>query len=303
MLRTLLTTLAGGALVAAACTCALGSTDNLELRARVSIGRLVAGDGPGQPVESESGFETKPKSVARAMLLSALLPGMGQIYADGTRGYVTGAAFATVDVFSIWQYFSNNGKGDDRKGDYERWAKQYYSRTKFNDYVEDTIAVFSGAEEFSFCQPGPTKDPEECQRQIEEVFPLSKESGATYYEQIGTDDRYIFGWKDWAGGPNHEELWIDWDPYSPLPEGIRNIGSAKRDEYRRMRQEADDFFSKADRYAWIMVIGRVVSMIDAAILVKLRSKDLVGLGGNPRLTFNASLSGDPRLRVGVKVRF
>ena len=66
---------------------------------------------------------------------------------------------------------------------------------------------------------------------------------------------------------------------------------------------ADDYYGKADRFAWIMVIGRVVSMVDAAILVKLRNRDLTGFGTNPRLTFNAKLSGDPNFKVALKMRF
>ena len=70
-----------------------------------------------------------------------------------------------------------------------------------------------------------------------------------------------------------------------------------------MREEADDFYEKADRYAWIMVIGRVVSMVDAAILVKLRNRDLAGIGSNPRLTFKVNMHGSPDIKVGLKMRF
>jgi hypothetical protein len=70
-----------------------------------------------------------------------------------------------------------------------------------------------------------------------------------------------------------------------------------------MRKDADDYYSKADNFAWIMVIGRVVSMVDAAILVKLRNADLAGLGSNPRLTFDAKLSGNPNFKVALKMRF
>jgi hypothetical protein len=70
-----------------------------------------------------------------------------------------------------------------------------------------------------------------------------------------------------------------------------------------MKSEADDYYGNADRYAWVMVIGRVVSMIDAAILVKLRNRDLAAVGDNPRLTFKAGFKGGPNFKVGLKMRF
>jgi hypothetical protein len=44
-------------------------------------------------------------------------------------------------------------------------------------------------------------------------------------------------------------------------------------------------------------------MIDAAILVKLRNRDLASLGDNPKLTFKAGLNGGPNFKVGLKMRF
>jgi hypothetical protein len=280
-----------------------GTPENLDLRAMASIGSLQAGDEPEMPVESGTVVHGQ-KSVTRAMLLSALLPGLGQIYASGTRGYVTGGFMAATDIFSMWNYFDNNGKGDDKRRDYESFGKQHYERDRFNEYVRDTVVVYSGSSAFGFCEEGETHDEEECLRQINEVFPLSGVDDGTFFEQIDLDDRYVFGWDDWDpyGTVNHEQLWIDWNPYGDLPDGIP-ASSSNRDTFRNMREEADDFYEKADRYAWIMVIGRVVSMVDAAILVKLRNRDLAGIGSNPRLTFRVSMHGNPDIKVGLKMRF
>jgi hypothetical protein len=52
-----------------------------------------------------------------------------------------------------------------------------------------------------------------------------------------------------------------------------------------------------------MVIGRVVSIVDSAILVKLRNRDLAGFGGNPRLCFSVNPIGKLDMKLGLKVRF
>jgi hypothetical protein len=303
--RGLLIWLAVVVTVTAAAPAGVCSQDgDFDLRARLSIRKMRFDDESIPPPTGGAPAPVGEKSVARAMLLSALLPGLGEIYAGGRRGLVTGAGLAALDAFSWWQYFDNNGKGDDEKDSYERFAAVHYSRDRFYGYVADTIAVFSGSDDLGFCQPGAIYDSVECRAQIDRVFPLSPENGGTFHEQIDVDDRYIFGWLDWNQDPPRDQadLWVDWDPYSAIPEDIPT-SSANRKIYRGMRDKSDDYYGKADTYAWIMVINRVVSMIDAAIMVKLRNRDLAALGDNPRLTFKAKLRGKPSFRVGVKVRF
>jgi hypothetical protein len=277
---------------------------DLRLIARRCIGRITDDGGSEEDLTPAAPADYGEKSVARAMLLSAAIPGLGQIYAGGKRGYVVGGTMAAVDAFSVWQYFSNNGKGDDKKGDYELWADKHYKRDRFYEYVCDTVVVYSGYEAFSVCADPARCQNAECKDAVDEAFPLSKQSDGLFYEQIGVEDKYVFGWDDWDpyGRENHEDLWLGWVPSEPLPEGIPDA-SKNRDIYNGMRKDADDYYSSADRFAWIMVVGRVVSMVDAAILVKLRNRDLAGFGSNPRLTFDASLRGDPNFKVALKMRF
>lgn len=278
--------------------------DDFDLMVRSSIGGITSDEGPDSPVGIDAAVTVGRKSVARAMLLSAVLPGLGQMYAGGRRGYAVGGTMAAVDVLSAWMYFDNNKKGDDRKTDYQAFARDHYSRDRFEKYVRDTIVALSPDDVFEPCTDPGGYDSSACWTAIHNVFPLSDRDDAAYYEQIGDEYRYVFGWDDWYSGrtPSHVDVWIDWDPYSAFPTGIPTT-SVNRDTYRGMKSEADDFYGKADRYAWVMVIGRVVSMIDAAILVKLRNKDLAAIGDNPTLAFKAGLSGGPNFRVGLKMRF
>lgn len=278
--------------------------NTFRLTARRLVDRVTDGTSSEETLVSSPQAAYSEKSVAGAMLLSAAVPGLGQIYAGGTRGYVVGGAMLAVDALALSQYFSNNGKGDDLKDDYQAFATEHYGRERFYEYVRDTVAVYSGYEGFSSCTVPGEYDSSACWNAIHEAFPLSGSDDALFYEQIGVDQNYVFGWDDWDpyNISNHEDLWYGWTPSSPLPNGIPR-SSSNRDRYNSMRNDADDYYSKADKFAWIMVIGRVVSMVDAAILVKLRNSDLAGLGSNPRLTFDAKLSGDPSFKVALKMRF
>lgn len=283
-----------------------GEIDDFRINARMCLGRVTDGAEAEETLTSAAPTGYSQKSVAGAMLLSAAVPGLGQIYAGGTRGYVVGGTMLAVDAIALSQYFSNNSKGDDAKDDYERFAASHYERDRFYDYVRDTVVVYSANEDFNSCTVPGEYDSSECWGAIDDAFPLSNADDALYYEQIGVDNNYVFGWDDWnpydTGNPNHEDLWYGWRPSQPFPNGIPT-SSANKDKYNDMRKDADDYYSKADNFAWIMVIGRVVSMVDAAILVKLRNADLAGLGSNPRLTFDAKLSGNPNFKVALKMRF
>jgi hypothetical protein len=278
--------------------------DDFKLMVKTSIGRISSADQPVPPVTIGVPGPSDRKSVARAMILSAVLPGLGQMYAGGTRGYAVGGTMAAVDVFSAWQYYYNNKEGDERKTKYKDFARDHYDRDRFRDYVRDTVVVFSRSDVFDDCMEPGSYDSPECSTSIHNIFPLSDRDDAAYYEQIGDEDRFLFGWDDWNPyvQPDHEDYWIDWYPYGSLPSGIPRT-SKYRDDYSEMKEDADDFYGKADVYAWVMVVNRVVSMVDAAILVKLRNRDLAAIGDNPRLTFKAGLDGGPNFRVGLKMRF
>jgi hypothetical protein len=300
VVRILAISMAFAALAAACGNC--GTGDDFHVMVRSSIGGISSDEGPGSPLDLDSPATMGRKSVARAMLLSAVLPGLGQIYAGGRRGYVVGGTMAAVDVMSAWMYFDNNRKGDDRKTEYQDFARDHYSRNRFEKYVRDTVVALSPSDVFESCTD--PYDSSACWTAIHNVFPLSDRHDAAYYEQIGDEYRYVFGWDDWypERTPSHADVWIDWDPYSALPDGVPAT-SANREIYKDMKAGADDFYGKADRYAWVMVIGRVVSMIDAAILVKLRNRDLASIGDNPRLTFKAGLGASPNFKVGLRMRF
>jgi hypothetical protein len=284
---------------------AYGMDGALDVRARASIGNITdRGGKENGPVEIGESAQSEKKSVAKAMLLSAVVPGLGQAYIGGRWGYATGGVMAAADMFSMWRYFTNTGKGDDKKSEYQAWASDHYSTGRFTEYVRDTIVVNSGTEDFNFgvCTDSLIYDETACWKKIREVFPLYDEGSGAFYEQIGSEDRYIFGWDDWGAGGVSEELWVNWDPRTDLPVGVPTT-SANRAIYQGMRTDADDSYGTADRYAWIMVIGRVVSMVDAAIMARLRNRDLAGIGTNPRLTFKAKLGSNPTVKIGLKMRF
>jgi hypothetical protein len=285
---------------------------DLDLLGGILVSNIHATSGGDEPVSIAGGASAEEKSVLRAMLLSALLPGLGEIYAGGTRGYVTGAAMAATDAFSLWQYVGNSRKGDDWKDRYRDFADTYYDRQRLHDYVLDTLVYYSGID-LGFCNRGSsTRDSVKCEGQIGGAFPIIALDNKgrfmapddDFYRQIGADDAYVMGWRDWSteGIESPEVKWTGWTPGRPLPEGLPAT-TPLRERYQGMRDRADDYYGRSDLYAWVMVIGRVVSVIDTAILVKMRNSDLAGIGTNPRLTLKVKPLGKVDVKLGLKVRF
>ncbi|MFZ1946043.1 MAG: hypothetical protein WAW06_00685 [bacterium] len=280
-----------------------GTPGDLDVMAGALVGSLGAQEGQERPVSITGGGSRSEKSVVRAMLLSALVPGLGEIYAGGRRGQITGAALAATDVFAFWRYMANDRDGDDQRVVYEAFANEHYSGDTLYFYVKNTVAYWSGVDRLKYCRP-PYYDDDSCETLLQREFPLGNEGSDDFYQQIGGDDRYVMGWDDWDPWviPNHEVKWTGWTPGDPIPEGLPST-TENREEYLGMRQRADDYYGRADKYAWIMVVGRVVSMVDAAVLTKIRNRDLAAVGTNPRLSVRVMVFGRPSVKVGLKMRF
>lgn len=260
------------------------------------------------PVETDASVRhnqeeaVKPKSTIRAMLLSALIPGLGEIYVGGQRGYVSGGVLVGVDLAAIYKYNDLNNQGDDLSDEYRNFADRNYSREKLGNYVYWDVA--QGNPEFAFCHnEGDFEDPVKCDSVLYYYFPLAHNDD--FYEQIDIVPRLVFGWNDWNWAPppeDKDDYWVAWDPNRDLPPEVPTETPLKL-EYNSMRSAANDAYSSADKYAWIMVIGRVVSVVDALILARAHNSQLASLGSHMNLSFEVKSITDPAFKVGVKMRF
>ena len=258
------------------------------------------------PVETDASIRhtreevVRPKSTLRAMLLSALVPGLGQMYVGGRRGYLTGSMLLGIDMISIYKYVDLNNEGDDLRDAYRHYAERHYSRDALDTYIREEIA--GDNPEFAFCKEGGDfEDPDKCDSVLYYYFPLVDDDH--FYEQIDRDDRFAFGWDDWVDeNPGSPYNWDSWDPDSEIPEAIETR-TPHRLVYESMRNEANDAYSSADKFAWIMLIGRVVSVVDALILTRIHNSQIASLGSGMNLSFQVKSITDPAFRVGVKMRF
>ena len=187
----------------------------------------------------------------RAMLMSFLVPGLGQVYIHKP---LKGALFAAVDVaaYFVWQEYNAQGENQvalyrafaDTTWDFRRWwndAANYggpgwdkVDVSRFGSHVLDFIVLDmngDGRVEYS----GSTGDAD---RRLEGFFSANNDTAAfvrvrktgEYYENIGKYNQFFSGWSD--ADPNNPDIEetasgaIAWSPYRRVYVGYR--GEANR---------------------------------------------------------------------------
>ena len=76
--------------------------------------------------------EGNPKSVSKAVLFSAAVPGMGQMYA---KSYIKGALFFVTEVAAWTVNIIYNNKGDDKTAVHRSFVDEHWSEQRYWSYV------------------------------------------------------------------------------------------------------------------------------------------------------------------------
>ncbi len=172
------------------------------------------------------------RSVARAAIFSAVLPGAGQVY---NRSYLKGLLFLGVEVGAWAAYAKYNSSGNRKTDEFERFADQHWSESEYWASIDRAFG----------CSPGDR----ECEKQKErENFShyLPDTKNQTYYENIGKYDQFNAGWDDSISGE------------------ILQRDSQNRQAYTTMRRLANDQFRKATLSSSVVMVNHLVSMVEAA---------------------------------------
>jgi hypothetical protein len=115
-----------------------------------------------------------PKKPALAVLLSAAVPGAGEIYAGS---WIKGAAFLGIEAALWFGYARYMDRGQDLEDEFHVYAETHWSETRWRSKYN------------------PQTDP------YTDELPDTRTQ--QYYEMIGKYDQFMKGWDDWMeGGPD-----------------------------------------------------------------------------------------------------
>lgn len=182
------------------------------------------------------------KSVFLAGLLSFVLPGAGEFYAES---YWKAAAFIALETAVITTALVYDKKGDDQTVKFEGYADENWSVVRYaewlNQYQNANIPI----------NPNTALPPWE---RVDWNLLNAAETGShklprfgeqQYYELIGKYHQYSSGWNDFTGGGNKELISPNFTYYSG------------------MRGKANDYYNIASKAVIGIYVNHFLSMLDA----------------------------------------
>jgi len=184
-------------------------------------------------------YSSEHKSIGRAFVYSALVPGLGEYYA-GSK--FKSALFFAADLVFWSQYLSNHSKGKDKEDEFTAYADAHWSATRYTEWLVENYGVLDDEDPYEV----PGEDPKSF------THNLPDEKTQQYYEMIGKYEQFLAGWDDY----DEQEA----------------TSSPRRGEYIIMRDDANDKLNKASTWVMVSLANHFLSAFDAAITAKSFNK-------------------------------
>ena len=279
----------------------------------------------------------KYRSPRKALFMSLVIPGSGQLYVGGsTFNYARGAAYLVLEaaLWGSWYYFSVY-KYDKQVSKYKKFAKEHFSIGRFEAQMRDIYLnqlsdeteesrfetrYMSSREDFCKAIYGDANasgcytkgklfsgDKAHTDRfSVSSPKSLGEEiaSQKNFYDmsqvyQLIGEKSYVLGWDDVDSVALGQNLLLE----EASVDEIVPLGKSRNlSKYRDMRSKANDY---ADLQVWFfggIILNHIVSAVDAAFAANAHNKDLYSeeVSWYDRLHFESYMSFFDGFDVGVQ---
>lgn len=250
------------------------------------------------------------KNAHLAMVMSALVPGAGQFYAD--KSAFTTYIFPAIEIGLIAGLFVYQKQGNDKTKDFERYANQELITYELGD--GSSIETYRYARDRQHRIEEILKGLNPVDIYEESYFRLDAHDCQHFYEDIGKYPHYVFGWADWyytfatdasgnivdengdpitpiwyPGGHSEEPFDPNWKWRGNYPLWGDNIGvpvendthasSRMRETYVNMRNEAKDAYAKTNYFKLGLVFNHIGAAIDAVRVTRKVNRGAISDSG------------------------
>lgn len=221
------------------------------------------------------------KSPRRAFLLSALLPGSGELWA-GARGRA--ALFFGLEVIGWGTYVNWNGKGSDLEDDFRARADSTYNPWDYLAWRDGPNEKFSSITHAMPCSTQVAGLPQSTPV-AEALRGCSGSEKQQYYELIGKYNQFVSGWKDVYEIDTGNRV------TAAEVDSAENFQSSTRLSYEGDRNESNKYLKRATNVAGVLLVNHVFSAIDAARVARARNLGQDEAMIDRRTRFGVALGG------------
>ncbi|MDR0306350.1 MAG: DUF5683 domain-containing protein [Chitinispirillales bacterium] len=200
------------------------------------------------------------RSPRLAMLLSLLVPGLGQAY---SKSYVKAGAFGAAELAAIGTAVYFNSAGKSKKREAHKFADQRFSVDSLKRYDKSMRDGFTNAN---------LPLPYDTTLYDDDFYDAADKKQTYYYERIR--EKYMTpGWIDFTPGIDEVESWInenskfgdEWFGYSNF-----------QAKYNSMMKDSKSRYDAVNYTLYAILINHIISAIDAGFTAMAYNSHLLG---------------------------
>lgn len=253
------------------------------------------------------------KDARLAMIMSMLVPGAGQFYAE--KKTITAYIFPVLEAGLITGMIYFKKEGDKRTRAYEKYAN--HEEIIYDNGHGFQITTVRYDRERQYEVEEYLKNVNSADIYNDTYFRLDRFDGQHFYEDIGKYPHYVFGWADWyykfaadENGDFVEPMWSptpeandpDWIwratyPYGANTNTSRPINfdshenSPMRKKYIDMRFRSKEDYARAEMFRFGLVFNHIISGLDALRVTVKKNRYSISDSGI-RMHYYAQVIGD-----------
>jgi hypothetical protein len=256
------------------------------------------------------------KSPKRAMFMSLLVPGSGQMYVGGGSRYVRGTFYLAEEIALIsGLYYHSIYKYDEQEKKYKDFAKANFSVSKyekamndiFNSMYPDNLKNLYGTEREDYCKAfyGNNDFVSSCVKNFGKNVSTNPDNNtplynSSIYYRVIANENFMLGWTDAKRNDN-----VEANLNQENPAYIKLGTSAKYEEYIDMRKKANNLADRQAIFLGVIILNHIVSAIDAALSASAHNSSLYEekISFLDRIRLGSDFQIGENFRAGAEIKF